>query len=213
MTTTQSSTSTAVPRPRVDRPAGRRGGTANRRVLEIPRPPGKVEIVVEKAVAEIAAKLRDDLRAAERTIADYGLTIEATRLRERLARSASTDLERLLLATPGVPEALFNKAIAQQLAHEKELAAEAEAAVTDNSVRNIDGTLEKLHVTSQRLEDSTERIASVLGSFADLITPIILAQAGTDRGEPDGSSGPPPAAGTPAPAPAARRTARKTADS
>lgn len=212
MTTTHTSPSTAVPRPRVDRPAGRRGRATSHRVLEISRPPGKVEIVVEKALAEIAAKLRDELRSAERTIADYGLTIEATRLRDRLARAASTDLERLLLATPGVPEALFNKAIAQQLEHEKELEAEAEAAVTDNSVRNIDGTLEKLHATSQRLEDSTERIASVLGNFAELLTPIIAAQAGKD---PDGdritSSGPPPAAG--GTAPPARRTARKAAES
>ncbi len=92
----------------------------HRGLLRIPPPTGRLEKVVADAVAVLAKKYADDLDKAEETIEKYGLTIEVTRLRDRLARVASTDLQRLLLSTPGVAEALFNVAIEQELEQEEE---------------------------------------------------------------------------------------------
>src|SRR3954469_25434557 len=85
------------------------------RALEIPPPPGKREKVVNDATDAIATTYAAEVTNAEKTIDKFGLTIEVSRLCDRLHRSVGTDLQRLLLATPGVPELLFNEAIAQQL--------------------------------------------------------------------------------------------------
>jgi hypothetical protein len=86
-----------------------------RRSLAIPPPGGTLEEVVVSAVNKLAKKYKADLEQAEETIEKYGLTIEVNRLRERLARAATSDVERLVLSTPGVPEALFNKAVEKEL--------------------------------------------------------------------------------------------------
>ena len=90
-----------------------------RRSLAIPPPGGTLEEVVATAVKHLAKKHKSEVDQAEETIEKYGLTIEVSRLRDRLARAATSDVERLVLSTPGVPEALFNKAVEKELKEEE----------------------------------------------------------------------------------------------
>jgi hypothetical protein len=90
-----------------------------RRSLAIPPPGGTLEEVVATAVKHLAKKHKSEVDQAEETIEQYGLTIEVSRLRDRLARAATSDVERLVLSTPGVPEALFNKAVEKELEEEE----------------------------------------------------------------------------------------------
>lgn len=90
------------------------------RGLPIPAPSRRQEEVVTATLAELAKAHAKDRKKAEATIEEYGLTIEVARLRDRLNRAASGDLQRLLLSTPGVPEKLFNEAIEKQLEDEEE---------------------------------------------------------------------------------------------
>ena len=85
----------------------------------IPPPAGTLEEVVATAVKHLAKKHKSEVDKAEETIEKYGLTIEVSRLRDRLARAATSDVERLVLSTPGVPEALFNKAVEKELEEEE----------------------------------------------------------------------------------------------
>jgi hypothetical protein len=90
------------------------------RGLSIPAPKIRWERVLREARNELADKYSADRKEAEATIEEYGLTIEISRLREKLARMATTDLQKVLLSTPGVPESLLNEAIKTQLQSEKE---------------------------------------------------------------------------------------------
>lgn len=119
-----------------------------RRTLAIPPPTPNPEAAVAKAVKRLAKKHDRKLRKAENTIEKFGLTIEATRLRDRLARAATTDVQRLVLSTAGVPEALFLKAIKRELKEE-------ESNVYDTGSRErLFKTLEALE-TLEELEDAS----------------------------------------------------------
>lgn len=137
---------------------------APRRVLQIPPPAARLEKVVADAVAALAKKYAGDLVKAEETIEKYGLTIEVTRLRDRLARAASTDLQRLMLSTPGVPEALFNAAIEQQLEQEEEEEDRDEATTV-----RLAKSLSAVDRSSKRLEHSSEAIVEMLGRVVDAL--------------------------------------------
>src|SRR5689334_16872937 len=82
-----------------------------RRLLEIPGPGGRPELVVGLVLKAMADARADEITRAEDAIRDNGLTIEVARLRDALLRLVPGDLQRLLLSTPGVPERLFLAAI------------------------------------------------------------------------------------------------------
>jgi hypothetical protein len=149
-----------------------------RRVLQIPPPAGHLEKVVADAVAALAKKYAHDLAKAEATIEKYGLTIEVTRLRDRLARAASTDLQRLLLSTPGVPEALFNAAIEQQLEQE-----EKEEGSDEASTDRLAKSLSAVDRNSKRFEHSSEGIVETLGKIVDALEDL-KKNGGSGRGDP-----------------------------
>lgn len=157
-----------------------------RRVLTIAPPPGKPEAVVRKAAAALAARYRPQLVFAERTIEDHGLTIEATRLRDRLAHAAVSDLERLLLSTPGVPEKLFNDAVEQQLRRERELAERTEDQVKDESVRGIADTIEaaskSLEDSAAVIRDSSTEIRDFTSAIADSLAKMVELVSSAARG-------------------------------
>lgn len=170
----------------VGRPAPA-GDQPGRQVLTIAPPPGRPEAVVRTATAALGRRYRRQLTAAERTIEDHGLTIEATRLRERLSRAAVSDLERLLLSIPGVPEKLFNEAIEKQLRHERELADRSRNRVKDESVRGI---AEKIEHASTSLEQSASVISGASSEIRDFTAAIaeslnkmveIVSSVGRDR--------------------------------
>jgi len=160
-------------------PVPPRGATAvedKHRVLEIPPPPGRREKVVDDATDALAAKYAGEVTKAEDTIDEFGLTIEVTRLRDRLHRSVGTDLQRLLLSTPGVTELLFNEAIAQQLEEEEE----ASTPVKDESVvtvatqieyasAKIDHALSAINETTKQFQASTLQIVKAVGDVAKAI--------------------------------------------
>lgn len=149
---------------------------ARKRVLALPPPPGRLEAVVRTAVEELADTYAPAVRKAEGTIAEYGLTIEATRIRDRLVRAARNDLQRILLATPGVTETLFNEAIRAQLEEEEQLG----QGVRDESVaalgeridaisQSLDKSLHQVSRSTQDLQESTRSIVDVLGRVADVL--------------------------------------------
>ncbi len=166
--------STATAAPSVPRVVG----ALPSRGLPIPRPPGRREGVVAAALQRLADKYATERQRALATIEKYGLTIEVDRLRDRLSRSATTELQRLLLSTPGVPEALLNLAIARQL---EEL--EAGQNNRDEEVKNATvarlgdlgdtlGTalleaLAGLSATTQQLESHSQRLVDALDKIAD----------------------------------------------
>jgi len=164
---------------------------AVRRVLTIPPPPGKLEVVVRTATDALARKYKRQLSAVERTIEDHGLTIEATRLRDRLSRAAVSDLERLLLSTPGVPEKLFNDAIEQQLRHERDLADRSRDRVKDESVRGIAEKIERasssLEQSASVISDASTEIRDFTAAIADSLTKMVEIVSSVDRGRDDES--------------------------
>jgi hypothetical protein len=91
------------------------GASRRRRSLEIPPPPGRRETVVVEALKTLAKKRKKFIGKVEDAIDENGITIEVTRLRDRLTRLALGDTERLLLSTPGVTEQLFYEAIEEEL--------------------------------------------------------------------------------------------------
>ena len=88
---------------------------SSRRVLSVSQPRARLEGVVVDAIDGLKKKHAKDLKRAEEVIEEYGLTIEATRLRDRLEQAALSDLDQLLLSTPGVIETLFLEAIKSEL--------------------------------------------------------------------------------------------------
>jgi hypothetical protein len=70
---------------------------------------------VVEALKTLAKKRKKFIGKVEDAIEDNGITIEVTRLRDRLTKLALGDTERLLLSTPGVTERLFFKAIEEEL--------------------------------------------------------------------------------------------------
>ena len=93
---------------------GYMNGTS-RRVLSVSPPRARLEGVVTGAVERLETDRAKDLKRAEKAIEEFGLTIEATRLRDRHERAALSDLDQLLLSTPGVIESLFLEAIKSEL--------------------------------------------------------------------------------------------------
>jgi len=145
---------------KADRPA---------RGLPIAKPPGHRERIVVETIAAIEKAHGKDRKAAEDTIEKYGLTIEVSRLRDRLSRLATTELQRLLLSTPGVPETLFNRGIAQALAEAKK----DETPVQDASVLTIATQVTELNAVAKQLADVV----------ADLLKGV---QRNGDTGDSDG---------------------------
>ncbi|MBF6169177.1 hypothetical protein IU486_31235 [Streptomyces gardneri] len=149
------------------------------RGLSIPPPPRRREKVVVDAVKKLQDAHVGDRAKAERVIEDYGLTIEVARLRDTLARVAATNLHRLLLSIPGVPEALFNKAIEKQLDEETN----NDGAVTDASVASIGtqvgsvatsltSSLATLNATSQKFEESSRQIVDNLAKVVEALSAL-----------------------------------------
>lgn len=143
------------------------------RGLSIPPPTGRLEKVVGDAVKKLEVAHDRDLATVKGIIEKYGLTIEVARLRDTLARVAATDLHRLLLSIPGVPEALFYKAIEKQLAEETK----GDVGVTDASVASIGtqigsaatsltNSLSSLSTDSSR--DIVEALEKLVGALACL---------------------------------------------
>ena len=114
------------------------------RGLPIPAPSRRPEEVVAATLEEMKRAHRKDRKKAEETIEEYGLTIEVARLRDRLARAATGDLQRLLLSTPGVPEKLFNEAIERQLKDEEE---------DDDKDDTLEALVDKLDELLEALKD------------------------------------------------------------
>lgn len=186
---------------------------AVRRVLTIAPPPGKPEVVVRTATAALARRYKRQLSAVERTIEDHGLTIEATRLRDRLSRAAVSDLERLLLSTPGVPEKLFNDAIEQQLRRQRELAERSRDQVKDESVRGIAEKIERasssLEQSASVISDASTEIRDFTAAIADSLTKMVEIVSSVERGrDVESSASSEPEAGR-APA-GTRKTGTKT---
>ena len=144
-------TPTAPPRPSAARAA--RPAPAERPVGSLHlRPPGwRREPVVGDVLAEMTAGRADELARARKVIAEHGLSIEVARLRERLSRAPVSDLGRLLLATPGVPEQLFLAAIEEQLGDEVRAEKAETEGVRDDSVTEM-GKL--LSAAIERLGDA-----------------------------------------------------------
>jgi hypothetical protein len=146
------------------------------RVLQIPPPPGRREKVVKDAADALATKYAGEVINAEETIEQFGITIEVTKLRDRLQRSASTDLQRLLLATAGVPELLFNEAIAQQLAEEEQLSTPVKdesvvsiATRIESASTTIEQALTAINKSTEQFQESTKSIVEALGKVAEAI--------------------------------------------
>jgi hypothetical protein len=182
-----------------------------KRVLQIPPLPGRREKVVQEAVAGLVDTYADEVTKAEETIKKFGLTIDVSRLRDRLARSAITDLQRLLLSTAGVPEFLFNEAIASQLAEEEE----AGSPVKDTSVVSIGGQIQDASKTleqslsaitksTEKLRESTAAIVSTLDKVAVAIDE--LEEDDVVESPPNGPDAKPSARSGPAAKPGGHRT-------
>lgn len=88
---------------------------SSRRVLSVSPPRARLEGVVTGAVERLEKARAKDLKRAEEAIEEFGLTIEATRLRDRLEQAALSDVDQLLLSIPGVAESLFLEAIKSEL--------------------------------------------------------------------------------------------------
>lgn len=149
------------------------------RGLSIPPPTGRREKVVVDTVDKLEYAHVADREKAEEVIEDYGLTIEVARLRDTLARVAATDLHGLLLSIPGVPEALFIKAIEKQLDEETN----DDGGVTDASVASIGtqvgsvatsltNSLATLNATSQKFEESSRQIVDTLAKVVEALTAL-----------------------------------------
>lgn len=113
-------------------------GALKRRPLEIPGPTSR-EPAVRDALAALILARADQPELAQKAIDDFGLTIEVARLRDRLVGLPPTDLRRLLLATPGVPEALFLRAIKEQLKDQQA----RDDTVSDTSVEELGDVIKK----------------------------------------------------------------------
>lgn len=159
-------------------PRQRRARPTAEPLLTIPPPAGLREEVVLNASRALAERMKgeDEVEQARRTVEDYGLTIEAMRLRDRLARAARTDLQRVLLSTRGIPEALFNEAIAAQLAAEQQLA----SPVKDTSVvaigqglgsasASLTESLAAIQQTTAKFQESAAAIVTHLKEVADAL--------------------------------------------
>jgi hypothetical protein len=129
------------------------------RGITIPAPKIRWERVLKEARNELADKYSADRIKAEATIEQYGLSIEITRLREKLARMATTDLQRVLLSTPGVPESLLNEAIKTQLHSEKEQD-EAEKKQTETEERNTRKVTDAIAALTRKV-DQTDLIKRI----------------------------------------------------
>jgi len=188
MTTT--TTTSAARRATLATPFLAAGDDGPERVLEIPPLPGRTEEVVVKAAKALSDKYAAEVEKAEQTIADFGLTIEVTRLRDRLARSAGTDLQRLLLATAGVPELLFNEAIAAQLDEEEA----AGAAVKDESVQSISTriveTSASLQASLSAINESTQKFQESTGAIVASLEKVASALQDPDGGDGDVTTAP-----------------------
>ncbi|GAA5026994.1 hypothetical protein ACFQRL_11270 [Microbacterium fluvii] len=135
--------------------------------LTIAPPPGQRERVVRESLAEIAKNHKGDLATARRVIADYGLSIEVARLRDRLSRAAQSDAQRLLLSTPGVAETLFLAAIKPQLEAAQQAGGDSVLdAVEDvgDEVGALNKEVGELNKTAKALADA---VAAFLGSGRD----------------------------------------------
>lgn len=176
------------------RPGGIRGGLPTRG-LPIPSPPRQREAVVTAALDKLADALEGDRKKAQRVIDNYGLSIEVARLRDRLNRAASTELERLLLSTPGVAESLFLDAI------EKELAAAQPPAGTGGGGGAPPDQTVLLKVLIDKLDklDKLDVIAEALKELDD--DEVVVADSA------------PPAVSKPKGSPTASRTSKKGATS
>jgi hypothetical protein len=151
-------------------------GRPRERVLAIPPPPVRIEPAVRAAREALEVTYASEVVKAERTIAKYGLTIEAVRLRDRLARSAGSDLERLLLSTPGVTEMLFNKAVAAQLDEEKQLGSPVQdlsvqsiGARIEAASKTLERSLSAINRTNRQFQESTKAIVGTLEKVVDAL--------------------------------------------
>ena len=186
MATTTSSPSTSLPpaappppAPAAPPPVPPLGAVADEdedRVLEIPPPPGRREKVVNDATEALATTYAEEVQKAADTIEEFGITIEVTKLRDRLHRSVGTDLQRLLLATPGVPELLFNEAIAQQVAEEevvgkpvKDESVVSIASRIESASTTIEQALSAINKSTEQFQDSTKSIVQALDKVAKAI--------------------------------------------
>lgn len=146
------------------------------RVLEIPPPPGRREKVVNEATEALATTYAAEVQKAADTIEEFGITIEVTKLRDRLHRSVGTDLQRLLLATPGVPELLFNEAIQQQVDEEgvvgkpvKDESVVSIATRIESASTTIDQALTAINKSTEQFQESTKSIVQALDKVAKAI--------------------------------------------
>ena len=146
--------------------------------LRISGPPGRREQVVVDAVDAIAAQRVGDVTKAVKAIADHGLSIEVTRLRERLPGVVATDLQRLLLSTPGVTERLFLDAIEEQLAEEEERERRAATAVQDSSVDEV----------ADVVKSSIDHLADTLGAAIAKALGEVMGHDVTGQPQPGGTA-------------------------
>ena len=154
-----------------------------RRPLETPAPAPPPERVVRDVLAGLADKRKEEVTKAQKAIQEFGLTIEVTRIRERLAGMPPTDLRRLLLATAGVPEALFLAAIAEQLEEEEA----KDEAVTDTSVDDLGKAIQSSFTElSKALTEALKAIAERNGGSGTEYGAATPANRGA-RGRPSGS--------------------------
>ncbi len=135
-------------------PAARLG----RRLLELPKPVTRLDEAVKKTLKtmEDDAQRKEDRKDLEAAIEREGLTIEVARLRDRLLRLPFTDLQRTLLATPGVPEQLLWKAIKEQVEENEQQEEAITKQVKDETVGQLGEAIDKA------LEDLGRLLAKAL---------------------------------------------------
>jgi hypothetical protein len=159
-----------------DPPSGAVADEEQDRVLEIPPPPGRREKVVNDSTEALATTYAEEVQKAADTIEEFGITIEVTKLRDRLHRSVGTDLQRLLLATPGVPELLFNEAIAAQVEEEgvlgkpvKDESVVSIATRIESASTTIEQALSAINKSTEQFQESTKSIVQALDKVAKAI--------------------------------------------
>ena len=142
--------------------------------LHLPPPGWRREPVVDQVLGEVAGSRSRDLARARNVIAEHGLTIEVARLRDRLTRAPVSDVGRLLLATPGVPERLFLAAIREQLSDEVRSEKAERETVRDDSVTAM----------TTLLTAAIERLGDVLLKAQAGVTVLTTDEPDADDGVP-----------------------------
>ena len=133
-------------------------GQTKRQVLDIQARPVDLDPAVEIALHAVKARYTDQQNAAEKLIADEGITIDVERLRDALQRGSFGPLEQLLLAQPGVPHRFLLDALdAERVEGEEELERKRERAHY-KAEKDQTGLLAETLATLTRITDQNQQL-------------------------------------------------------